>query len=64
MVDCDLNGEFIPGSWRTLTDQWSFQDITRAGTNTSSRSAIAIRDEFCAYFNGEEAVPWQYDNCN
>jgi len=64
MIDRNLNGEFIPGSWRTLTNQWSFQDITRAGTNTSSRSAIAIRDEFCAYFNGEGAVPWQCDNCN
>ncbi|OXU19454.1 hypothetical protein TSAR_013450, partial [Trichomalopsis sarcophagae] len=64
MLDRNSDGACIPGSWRTLTDQWSFQDITRAGTNTSSRSAIAIRDEFCAYFNGEGAVPWQYDNCN
>lgn len=55
-IDYELN-EDSPKSW-------SFQEITKIGTNNSCRSAISVRDELCAYFNGEGAVPWQYENCN
>lgn len=38
-----------------------FRQINPNGGNNSSRIALAIRDEFCKFFNCEGAVPWQYD---
>lgn len=58
LVDRYSDGILIPGTWNSLReDGWAFQEITRAGTNSSTRTAISIRDEFCAYFNGEGAFP-------
>lgn len=48
------------GSWRMEPDT-CFEDIRRMGRNNSTVEAINIRDEFCKYFNGEGAVPWQYE---
>lgn len=56
----DVNSELNEG----IPESWSFQDVTKIGTNNSTRSAIAIRDQFCAYFSGEGAVPWQYEKCS
>ena len=53
--------ENIPGSWRRFQGSWCFQDVTRIGRNNSTIQAMEIRDEFCKYFCGVGAVPWQYD---
>jgi len=41
--------------------QGVFSDITKCGTNTSTREAVRVREYFCDYFNNEGAVPWQWD---
>lgn len=55
-------GDYIRGSWRTIMeDGCAFVDISKCSTNTSTRNAMLIRDEFCKYFNNEGAVAWQND---
>lgn len=39
-------------------------NVGQLGTNTLSRSASNIRDEFKSYFNEEGAIPWQWNNVN
>ncbi|KMQ86369.1 nuclease harbi1-like protein, partial [Lasius niger] len=63
MVDQDSPNGFIPGSWRKCIENSAFYDISKCGTNNSSRQAKEIREEFCRYFNSEGAVPWQFDHC-
>lgn len=63
MIDQDGPNGFIPGSWRKHTEASALRDITKCGTNNSSRQAKRIREEFCQYFNNEGAVPWQFDYC-
>ncbi|XP_011860040.1 PREDICTED: uncharacterized protein LOC105557405 [Vollenhovia emeryi] len=63
MVDQDHASDpsnFTPGSWRRIIeDGCALQDISNCGTNTSTRNAIHIRDEFREYFSSEGSVPWQ-----
>lgn len=59
MIDCDEPNGFIPGNWRKM-DNSALRDLGNCGTNNSSRAAMNIRNEFCDYFNGEGAIPWQY----
>ncbi|XP_039311963.1 protein ALP1-like [Solenopsis invicta] len=55
-------GDQVQGSWRTIMeDGCAFVDISKCSTNTSTRNAMLIRDEFCKYFNNEGAVAWQND---
>ncbi|XP_018304028.1 putative nuclease HARBI1, partial [Mycetomoellerius zeteki] len=54
-------GSAISGTSRDVAGTTAFFDITRAGTNTSTRTAMEVREEFCAYFNNEGAVTWQND---
>lgn len=61
MVDQYGPNGFIPGLWRQELDNSALQDISAHDVNNSSRSAIAIREEFCDFFAGEGAVPWQYN---
>jgi len=58
----DPNG-LIPGSWRKCIEKSALCDIIKCGSNTSSRQAKQIREEFCPYFNSEGAIPWQFDHC-
>lgn len=52
LVDQDFEiGSVISG--RNVEDTTAFCDITRASTNTSTRIAMEVREEFCAYFNNE-----------
>lgn len=52
--------QFTPGSWRRIMeDGCAFQDVNNCSSNTSTRTAIEIRNEFCEYFSNEGAVPWQ-----
>lgn len=61
MVDRYTSDGFVPGDWRQATDDSSaLQDTGNWGSNNHSRHALAIRDEFCRFFNGEGAVPWQF----
>ena len=50
-------GLIQPGEWRA---QGGMQSIlpTQTGHNYK-RNARSIRDDFCPYFNGSGAVPWQ-----
>lgn len=64
MVDRDSHDGLIEGSWRKHVDNNSaFREINRCGTNTNSRIAARVRDDFCAYFNSEGAIPWQFKHC-
>lgn len=63
MVDQDGPNGFIPGSWRESIEDSAFRDISKFGSNNSSREAREIREEFCTYFNNEGAVPWQFECC-
>lgn len=60
LVDRDSENRSIAYTWED-EDTTAFSDITRAGTNTSTRTAMEVREEFCAYFNNEGAVSWQND---
>lgn len=61
MVDHDGPSGFRPGSWRKeCLDGTALAEIGACGSHNSSCSAIAIREEFCDFFNYEGAVPWQY----
>lgn len=60
MVDQYGSNGLIPGLWRQEMENSALQDINVRGNNNNSRSAVAIRDEFCEFFTGEGAVPWQY----
>ncbi|KAG7462407.1 hypothetical protein MATL_G00184510 [Megalops atlanticus] len=35
------------------------QEVTRVGSNNSTREAIHVRETFVLYFSAERAVPWQ-----
>lgn len=62
MVDRDGDNGLIEGSWRNDVDNNSaFREINRCGTNTSSRIAARVRDDFCEYFNSEGAISWQFN---
>lgn len=54
-----VDGLLIPGSWRTITQNPSFTDVSKCNTNNSTREVIRIREHFCEYFNNKGAVPWQ-----
>lgn len=43
----------------TMSNLGGMQNICRLGSNTHSREAARVRDEFMAYFNEEGAVDWQ-----
>ncbi|XP_044588533.1 putative nuclease HARBI1 [Cotesia glomerata] len=60
LVDQEGPNGIIPGSWRHEVNFSALKDRPVQGNNFSSRSAIAVRDDFCEYFNAEGAVPWQY----
>lgn len=55
LVDEDINGKLVPGSWRG-SDSWrSLNPTNRNPTNESKQ----IRDSFAEYFNTGGAVYWQ-----
>ncbi|XP_039305688.1 protein ALP1-like [Solenopsis invicta] len=60
LVDRDSENRSVAYTWED-EGTTAFSDITRAGTNTSTRTAMEVREEFCAYFNNEGAVSWQND---
>lgn len=59
MVDKDGPNGLIPGFWRKCIEKSALHDISKCGSNNSSRRAKEIREEFCRYFNSEGVVPWQ-----
>lgn len=57
----DENYDILPGQWRSaITNNSSFNDINSCGTKNYSRISVAIRDNFCEYFNEQGAVAWQF----
>lgn len=61
MVDQYSPHGFIPGVWRKEMENSALQNIFAYGNNNNTRYAAAIREEFCDFFNGEGAIPWQYN---
>lgn len=59
------NREFIPGEWRQVVRNNSgITDLRNDGSNTHSRSAAAIREDFKNYFLNEGEIPWQWTSCH
>lgn len=55
LVDKEIDGKLIPGSWRSVNSLQSLQPINRNPTNEAKQ----IRDNFAKYFNTVGSVPWQ-----
>lgn len=47
LVDREVNGELIPGQWRTETTSLASARISRA--NRSTREAFMYREQLCEY---------------
>lgn len=58
--DEDLNHLHLPGSWRSAQSGGLLPISERSHNRNPSRVASQKRDQFCSYFNGEGAVPWQW----
>ncbi|XP_039314630.1 protein ALP1-like [Solenopsis invicta] len=55
------NGQLIPGEWRTMIQNSGIASLRNDSSNTHSRFAAAIREDFKNYFLDEGAVPWQWN---
>ena len=56
----DVNGNIIPGDWRLVDNDGGMTNIARLGSNTYSRSAAELRDDFMNYFASPlGSVVWQ-----
>lgn len=64
LVDREVNGEIIQGTWRTDQGQNQMQNIARVGTNMYARNAGQIREKFVSYFQDEGTVPWQWQSAH
>ncbi|KAJ8931158.1 hypothetical protein NQ314_015972 [Rhamnusium bicolor] len=60
LIDSEIGGVSIPGTWRNYPTQ--FRPIRRTGANTYTRNTREVRDEYCRYFNEEGTVLWQWDH--
>lgn len=59
------NNECTSGEWRTVIQNNSVLiPLRNDGSNTHSRCAAAIREDFKNYFLNEGAVPWQWVLCD
>lgn len=56
LVDSEVDGKVIPGSWRDLEHVW--QPLQTRNLN-STTAAKKIRDRFSQYFSNAGSVPWQ-----
>ncbi|XP_044584114.1 uncharacterized protein LOC123264735 [Cotesia glomerata] len=61
VIDQERPDGIISRDLRHEVNDSALKDTTAYGNNFSSRSAVAVQDEFCEYFNAEGAVPWQYN---
>ncbi|KAJ8966435.1 hypothetical protein NQ314_003533 [Rhamnusium bicolor] len=57
LVDSDDNED---GEWRAMLTSNMF-DLQNAGSNSHSRDAISIRNNYMHYFVNDGSVPWQWD---
>eukprot|EP00794_Sanderia_malayensis_P002043 gene2043-2322_t len=61
----DCSGNFIPGTWRSITqnDQNGMVQCCRIGGNRYSNDAAITRDNFKDYFNSVDGeVSWQLEH--
>lgn len=59
------NRESIHGEWRNMVQNNSgMAPLRNDGSNTHSRFAAAVREDFKNYFLNEGAVPWQWVSCH
>ncbi|XP_018402805.1 PREDICTED: putative nuclease HARBI1 [Cyphomyrmex costatus] len=59
------NKEPTSGEWRTvIQNNCGLASLQNDGSNTHSRQANAIRENFKNYFLNEGAVSWQWDFCH
>lgn len=56
----DMNHISQPGSWRDCTSDVLVNIQLLTGDRNPTRVASQKRDNYCKYFNGEGAVPWQW----
>ncbi|XP_023310997.1 putative nuclease HARBI1 [Anoplophora glabripennis] len=56
----DMNHISQPGSWRYCTSDGLVNIQLLTGDRNPTRVASQKRDNYCKYFNGEGAVPWQW----
>lgn len=54
----DYNYEITNGTWRQK--QSCLTDLVPTSNRNACTDAKKIRDDYCAYFNGEGALPWQW----
>lgn len=54
----DYNYEITNGTWRQK--QNCLMDLVPTNNKNACIDAKKIRDDYCAYFNGEGVVPWQW----
>lgn len=57
-VEDEMTGQLRLGEWREEVAQ-GIVDMVAQGGNRHRRDALSLRDQFCEYFNGVGAVPWQ-----
>lgn len=55
----DDDGNIIPGLWRK--DNYELPSISKGSSNTYTRNANSIREQFKNYFNNKGAVEWQWE---
>ncbi|KAK4872529.1 hypothetical protein RN001_014558 [Aquatica leii] len=61
LVDAEHNGDLVVGEWRRDVDRSCIQDLPQVGSNSYSKTAAHIRNQFAQYFMEEGAIPWQWD---
>lgn len=54
----ELIGRFHSGEWRQ-EPALGIINLNKQGGNRHANAALQLRDEWCDYFNGVGAVPWQ-----
>lgn len=54
----EMLGQLRPGEWREEASQ-GITILAHQGGNRHANNALNLRDQWCKYFNGVGAVPWQ-----
>lgn len=61
LIDTEQNdGTLLAGTWRDAASQLT--SVGQTSSNTHTRNAAEIREQFKQYFNEEGAISWQWNN--
>lgn len=58
--NADENYELELNDYDPITNSGGMRNVSRLGSNTHSREAARVRDQFMMYFNEEGVVDWQF----